>query len=67
MGQPILHLRLAGLLRGEGGRLTGAMVLMEADGFAAAQAYLDSSPYFHAGLYDRVEVAAYDIQVGRLH
>lgn len=59
-------IRLLGALRDRSGRRTGFMALLEVEGFAQAEAYLQQSPYFSAGLYERVEVVEYAIEVGRL-
>jgi uncharacterized protein YciI len=66
LAQPIRHIRLAGYLRGEDGGRKGFMVVLEVAGFEEAGAYLKSSPYFAADLYERVEVVEYAIEVGRL-
>ena len=64
LGQLMTKVRLAGPLRDREGRETGFMVCLEADGFDAALAYLDHSPYFKAGLYDRIDLAEFAIEVG---
>ncbi len=56
LGQPLLHIRLAGALRDADGRRIGYMVVLEANGIEQAEDYLRSSPYFAAHLYERVEV-----------
>jgi hypothetical protein len=66
LGQPLLHIRLAGAIRARDGRRIGYMELMEADSFDQADAYLRSSPYFAAHLYDRVEVGEYGLEAGSL-
>ncbi len=63
-GQPLLHIRLAGPLRDPNGCRVGIMVLIEAEHFADAERYLRSSPYLEAGLYERVEIVEFDIEVG---
>jgi uncharacterized protein YciI len=64
LGQQLLHIRLAGPLWDRDGKETGFMVCLEANDFDAATAYLHGSPFFKAGLYERVEVAHYAIEVG---
>ena len=64
LGQPLIHVRLAGPLRDPAGKETGFLVVLEAHDFTAAAAYLDGSPYFRAGLYDRVDIAHFAIEVG---
>jgi hypothetical protein len=44
LAQPYRRLRLAGALRSREGRRSGFMVLLEADSFAEAEAYLHESP-----------------------
>jgi uncharacterized protein YciI len=66
LSQPFRRTRLAGYLRAEDGRRSGLMMLLEADSFAQAETFLHDSPFFKADLYDRVEVAEYAIEVGRL-
>lgn len=66
LAQPTVGLRLAGYLRDPNGRTTGFMGLVEADSYDRARAYLENSPYFTAGLYERSEVLEYDVEVGRL-
>lgn len=66
LAQPAMQVRLAGFFRDDAGRKTGVMALLEADSIDRARAYLEASPYFTAGLYERCEVVAYDLEVGRL-
>jgi uncharacterized protein YciI len=66
LAQPFRRIRLAGPLRGADGRRTGFMVLLEADRFDQAEAYLHESPIFRADLYERAEVAEYEPQIGGL-
>jgi uncharacterized protein YciI len=60
------HVRLAGSLRNEAGGRAGVLILLEADGPAQVQSYIAASPYAHAGLYERVDVAAIELEVGAL-
>ncbi|HEY0314184.1 MAG TPA: YciI family protein [Allosphingosinicella sp.] len=66
LAQPYRHIRLAGMTRGPDGHRTGFMVLLEADSFADAEAYLHESPLFQAGAYARTEVAEYVLEVGHV-
>jgi uncharacterized protein YciI len=66
LSQPMPRVRLAGYLLDRDGRRVGFMGLIEAESHERAEAYLRSSPYFDAGLYERTEVMAYDLEVGRL-
>ncbi|MDB5447246.1 MAG: hypothetical protein JWQ97_2563, partial [Phenylobacterium sp.] len=40
--------------------------LIDAESFAQAEAFLQGSPFQRGDYYERVQVAAYDIEVGRL-
>ena len=64
--QPTLRIALAGYLRDRNGARAALMGLIEAESFDRAEAFLHSSPYTQAGLYDRVEVLQFDVEVGRL-
>ncbi|GEM_PF-1374437 len=64
LGQPMLHIRLAGALRDRAGRHIGHMAIMTAPDFAAAEAYLSGSPYFKADRYERVDIVEYALLVG---
>jgi uncharacterized protein YciI len=64
LSQPFRRVRLAGTLCDGDGRKRGFMALIEADGIEAAEAYLRESPVFRADLYERVEVAEYQVQLG---
>jgi uncharacterized protein YciI len=66
LAQPAMNVRLAGYLKDAEGRRTGLMAILDVDSHARAQAYLHASPYFIAGLYERCEVAEYDLELGRL-
>lgn len=66
IGQPLLQIRFAGAIQDRQGNRIGYMELMEAESFDRAEAYLRSSPYFAARLYDRVEVGEYALEVGRM-
>jgi uncharacterized protein YciI len=66
LSQPFRRVRLAGVLRDADRRRIGFMVVLEAESYAAAEAYLHESPLFRAGAYSRVEVAEYELEVGRL-
>jgi uncharacterized protein YciI len=66
LSQPFRRTRLAGYLCREDQRRSGLMMLVEADSFADAETFLHESPFFKADLYERVEVAEYAIEVGRL-
>jgi uncharacterized protein YciI len=64
--QPLTPIRLAGALRDAKGEQTGFMVLLEAQSFAAADSFVKTSPETEAGLYERVDIAQLDPEVGRI-
>jgi uncharacterized protein YciI len=66
LAQPFRRTHLAGYLRHEGGHRAGVMMLIEANSFAEAEGFLHQSPFFKANLYERVEIAEYMLEVGRL-
>ena len=66
LAQPTLRIALAGYLKSREGARTALMGLIEAESFDRAEAFLHASPYFEAGLYDRIEVLHFDVEVGRL-
>lgn len=66
IGQLNLQIRLAGPLRGPDGKTIGFMEIIRADNFARADAYLHESPHYNAALYERVVVAEYHLEAGRL-
>ncbi|HUP08327.1 MAG TPA: hypothetical protein VMU47_14310 [Caldimonas sp.] len=59
-------LRLAGLMRDADGRPRGWIGVLEGDSIDAARTFLEHSPYLQSGLYERAEIYAYSIEVGRL-
>jgi uncharacterized protein YciI len=66
LGQPMNRVPLAGPLRDANGRECGFMALLEAPSFEDAKRFVDGSPNFEAGLYDRVDISQLDVEVGRL-
>ena len=66
LAQPFRRTHLAGYLCHDGGHRAGVMMLIEANSFAEAEGFLHHSPFFKADLYERVEVAEYALEVGRL-
>jgi uncharacterized protein YciI len=66
LSQPFRRTHLAGYLCHDGGRRIGLMMLVEANSFAEANRFVHQSPFFKADLYERVEVAEYALEVGRL-
>jgi uncharacterized protein YciI len=64
LSQPFRRVRLAGPLCDPAGHRKGYLVVIEADSFEDAETYLKESPIFRAGLYERVELFEYQIQMG---
>ena len=64
LSQPYLKLRTVGPLCDENGRRAGMMLMFEADDRSAAQAFVDSSPYKRAGLYDEYHLYEYRDEIG---
>ena len=57
---------LFGALRDREGRRAGYLALLDADSFDDAESYLKESPFYQNDLYDRVEVAEFQPQVGAI-
>ena len=66
LAQPAFRIVNAGYLRDEKGEPVGVMALLDVESIAQANTFLRSSPFHMGGHYERVEVAAYDVEVGRL-
>lgn len=66
LAQPFRAIRAAGALRDREGRRTGYMAFIDGEDFEEGERYLRESPFYQAGLYERVEVAQLSIEVGRL-
>jgi uncharacterized protein YciI len=60
------EIKLAGLLRDKDGHRKGYLALLEAKDFAAAESFLGRSPIYRNDLYERVEVAEFNPEVGFL-
>jgi uncharacterized protein YciI len=55
-----------GVLRGHDGRRVGYMGFVQAVGVEEAQRFLDESPLFEEGLYERFEIFRYELEVGNV-
>jgi uncharacterized protein YciI len=60
------QIRLAGLLRDKDGHRKGYLALLEAKDFDDADSFLRQSPFYRNDLYERVEVAEFNPEVGGL-
>ena len=56
---------VAGALKGADGRRVGYLAFVEGDTVADAHMWLRESPLHKAGLYERVDVLEYQVEVGR--
>jgi uncharacterized protein YciI len=59
-------LRVAGALRDPQGRKVGYLGFVEADSFADARAFVEQGPFYQEQLYDRLEIFAYDLEIGEV-
>ena len=66
LAQTNVNIAAAGALRDKDGRRQGYLGFIEADDFEDAEKFLDGSPYFSEGLYDRVDVLQYEVEVGAI-
>jgi uncharacterized protein YciI len=64
LSQPFRRISLAGLMRNREGKRQGYLIFFEAEDFDEAQAYLDQSPFYQNNLYERVDVAEFNAQIG---
>lgn len=64
LSQPFRKISLAGALRGKDGKRIGYLAFVEAESFDDAEAYLKQSPFYQNELYERVEVAEFNPEVG---
>lgn len=66
LSQPNRKISLFGALRDKVGTRAGYLAIIEANDFEDAQSYLEQSPFYQDRLYDRVEVAEFALEVGRI-
>jgi uncharacterized protein YciI len=66
LSQPNRRISLFGALRGKDGRRAGYLAFLDADSFDDADEFLKQSPFYRNGLYERVEVAEFQPQVGAI-
>lgn len=55
-----------GALRDREGRHRGYMGFIEAESIEGADRFLSQSPFFQEGLYERVEVFCFEVEVGQI-
>ena len=59
--------RLAGpFLADDGQSMTGSLIVLEADGLAAAQAFAAADPYALGGLFASVDIRAWRCSIGAI-
>lgn len=64
LSQPFRRISLAGLMRDKHGKRQGYLIFFEAEDFEEAEAYLRQSPFYQNNLYERVDVAEFNAQIG---
>ena len=66
LSQPFRNLTAAGALRDRNGTRQGYLGFIEADSYDDAERFLHESPFYAEGLYERVEVFEYLVEVGQV-
>jgi uncharacterized protein YciI len=67
LSQPFRKISLFGALRGKDGKRRGYISFIEAENFDDAEEFLKQSPFYQNELYERVEVAEFELEVGDLN
>jgi uncharacterized protein YciI len=58
------RLAVAGPLRDEAGAFTGSLLIVKAESEADARALLEADPYYHAGIWNDIDVRAFGAVAG---
>jgi hypothetical protein len=58
--------KLGGPLINDAGEMAGSLIILDVEDKAAAQAFTDNDPYSKAGLFERVDIAAFRATLGSL-
>ena len=66
LSQPNRHVSLFGALRDRDGKRSGYLAMLEAESFDDAESFLKQSPFYQNDLYERVEVAEFQPQMGAI-
>lgn len=66
LSQSNRNLSLFGALRDKEGNRIGYLAILEAEKFEDAETYLHQSPFFQHDLYERVQVAEFNPEIGSL-
>ncbi len=61
-----VRIRVGGPFLSDSGTMNGSMLIVEADGRAAVDAFVKNDPYGKAGLFESVEVRVWKVTVGSL-
>jgi hypothetical protein len=64
LSQPYIDIQSVGPLRDEHGRRAGMMMIFDVTDRAAAEAFVQTSPYLDAGLYEDHRLYEYQSEVG---
>jgi uncharacterized protein YciI len=64
LSQPLIKIRAAGPLRDASGKRAAMMMIFEHDNRAAAEAFVNESPYLKADLYEDHRLYEYVNEVG---
>jgi uncharacterized protein YciI len=67
LGQRQPRLRLGGPLKDDAGMETGVFYIAESETLEAVEALVHSSPYYEAGLYDRIDISRMDLELGSMN
>jgi uncharacterized protein YciI len=67
LGQRQPRLRLGGPLKTDQGQAAGIFYIAESDTREAVEGLVHSSPYYTAGLYDRIEITRMDLELGSMN
>ena len=66
LSQPFRSIAAAGVMRDQAGERRGYTVFFEAESIEDAEQFLHEGPLYREGLYERVEVFQYDVEVGTI-
>ena len=64
LSQPFRRITFMGVMRDKEGKRRGYLIFFEAKNWDDAESYLDQSPFYRNGLYERVDVASFDLEIG---
>jgi uncharacterized protein YciI len=64
LAQPFIGMKFVGPLRDKDGRRAGMMMIFEIEDRAAAETFVNDSPYLKAGLYEDYRLYEYQNEVG---